>query len=86
MLENEKIMGFILDRILDRVLWIQDAASVLSESEVLQKIGKTRKKLMDEEDYDVEEATNKAWKERSKLIRPLVTENCDLFDEIFGGQ
>ncbi len=51
------------------------------ESPLYQKLTSTKNKLIDEEDYDEDEATVKAWKNRKFIIYQQIKENDDVLKD-----
>ncbi len=54
------------------------------ESPLYQKVTNTKNKLMDEEDYDEDEATVKAWKNRKFVAYQQIKENDDILIPLSG--
>ncbi len=52
-----------------------------NESDVYEKLRKTKDKLMDEEEYEEEEATLAAWKNRKHLLMEILEEHKDVLAE-----
>ncbi|MCP4063442.1 MAG: hypothetical protein GY740_09310, partial [Gammaproteobacteria bacterium] len=52
-----------------------------NESDVYEKLRKTKDKLMAEEDYEEEEATLAAWKNRKHLLTEILEEHKDVLAE-----
>ncbi|MCP4118616.1 MAG: hypothetical protein GY737_25135 [Desulfobacteraceae bacterium] len=52
-----------------------------NQSEVYEKLRKTKDKLIDEEDYEMDEAIIAAWKNRKHLLSDILEEHKDVLQE-----
>ena len=82
-LGSKAMVKKISSRLRDEVVEMVKFGVYLNDvSPLYQKLISTTNKLMNEEDYEDEEATVKAWKDRQFVVHQMIQEHSDILKDI----
>ncbi len=83
-LESEELVQMLIKQMGTKILqWKKALDKLENECAVFSKLTKTKDRMVEQEDYDEDEAMHKTFEERGSLLKEIVNTQEEIIQEVF---